>query len=88
MSLEWFHEWFDTVKGEFRGHEDAVEKFLIDSGFTTELTLSQLELADLESSDLLRGQKKALLYITANFRAKFPGSYIAGSNFIFCPTLS
>ena len=80
---EWFYEWFETVKGEFGGHDDAVEKFLIESAFTTELALSQLELPDLESSGILMGHKKVLLYLTKDFRAKFAGTYIVGTNFLF-----
>ena len=85
MSTEWFHEWFDTVKGKFEGYEDVLRQSLITLGFTTELSLSKLEMRDLDSSILLLGQKKALLFVAATFKEKFEGMSIAASNLLFCP---
>ena len=86
MTTNWFDKWFDTVKGEFGGYGDNLKQSLAKLGFTTELSLSQLELADLDLSDIPLGQKKALLFITATLKAKSAGLSVAKSNPFF-PTL-
>jgi hypothetical protein len=74
MATVWnFDEWFDTVKGQFGVYGDAAKRSLIELGFTTELSLSLLELSDLNRSDLPLGQQKALYSVTRPFREKGRG---------------
>jgi hypothetical protein len=77
MAAKWFDEWFDTIKGAFGGYEDDVKQSLARLGYTTELSLSQLQLEDLDSTALPVGQKRAILYVTGPFRAKFAGRSVA-----------